>query len=195
MKVSSERLAASNRKAGENSVIISVGVCLLLTLFLLPVAHAQPPAKMPLIGFVSSGGDASNPGPNVEIFRKVLKELGYIENKNISVNYRYIERDREPVRALVTELIERKVDVLVATSPSVIRTAQQATKTIPIVMVINQDAVAAGIVKSLAQPGGNVTGVSSLNRSLSGKRLELFTELVPGNSRIGVLWAKGGALG
>jgi putative ABC transport system substrate-binding protein len=149
--------------------------------------EAQQPTKVPRIGYLSGAGDPSNPGPNVEAFRRGLQELGYIEGKNILVEYRYIEGKRDRVPSLVAELVQLKVDVLVSPNLPAIRAAKQATKTIPIVMVINWDPVAEGLIESLARPGGNITGLSRLTRDLSGKRLELLKEVVPGISRVGVL--------
>jgi putative tryptophan/tyrosine transport system substrate-binding protein len=149
--------------------------------------EAQQPKKVPRIGYLSGAGDPSNPGPNVEAFRRGLQELGYIEGKNILVEYRYIEGKRDRVPSLVAELVQLKVDVLVSPNLPAIRAAKQATKTIPIVMVINWDPVAEGLIESLARPGGNITGLSRLTRDLSGKRLELLKEVVPGISRVGVL--------
>ena len=151
------------------------------------IAQAQQPKKIPRIGYLSGAGDPSNPGPNVEAFRRGLQELGYIEGKNILVEYRYIEGKRDRVPSLVAELVQLKVDVLVSPNLPAIRAAKQATKTIPIVMVINWDPVAEGVIDSLARPDGNITGVSRLTRDLSGKRLELLKEVVPGISRVGVL--------
>jgi putative ABC transport system substrate-binding protein len=149
--------------------------------------EAQQPTKVPRIGYLSGAGDPSNPGPNVEAFRRGLQELGYIEGKNILVEYRYIEGKRDRVPSLVAELVQLKVDVLVSPNLPAIRAAKQATKTIPIVMVINWDPVVEGLIDSLARPGGNITGLSRLTRDLSGKRLELLKEVVPGISRVGVL--------
>ena len=151
------------------------------------LAEAQQPTKVPRIGYLSGAGDPSNPGPNVEAFRRGLQELGYIEGKNILVEYRYIEGKRDRIPSLVDELVQLKVDVLVSPNLPAIRAAKQATKTIPIVMVINWDPVAEGLIDSLARPGGNITGLSRLTRDLSGKRLELLKEVVPGISRVGVL--------
>src|SRR5262245_202843 len=150
------------------------------------IAQAQP-NKIPRIGYLSGAGDPSNPGPNVEAFRRGLQELGYIEGKNILVEYHYIEGKRDRIPGLVAELVQLKVDVLVSPNLPAIRAAKQATKTIPIVMVINWDPVAEGLIDSLARPGGNITGLSRLTRDLSGKRLELLKEVVPGISRVGVL--------
>jgi putative ABC transport system substrate-binding protein len=152
------------------------------------LAVAQQPTKIPRIGYVSGSGNASNPPPRVEAFRQRLRELGYIEGKNIVVDYRYPEGMSDRVPSFVAELVQSKVDILVSDLPPAIRTAKQATKTIPIVIVTTQDPVAAGIVDSLAHPGGNVTGITRLTRELSGKRLEMLKEVVPLISRVGVLW-------
>jgi len=152
------------------------------------IVEAQQPGKIPRVGYVAAGGDPNNPGSLVEAFRQGLRELGYIEGKNILVEFRYGEGNRELVLSLVTELVQLKVDVLVVTSLTSIRAAKQATKTIPTVMVTVQDPVETGIVESLAHPGGNITGVTTLARELSGKRLELLKEVVPRMSRAGVLW-------
>jgi putative ABC transport system substrate-binding protein len=135
-----------------------------------------------------SSTDPNNPGRRFEAFRQGLRDLGYVEGKNILIEYRSPEGQLDRVPSLVAELVHLKVDVLVATFTVAIRAAKQATKTIPIVMVTQQDPVATGIVASLARPGGNITGLTRLGRDLSGKRLELLTEAVPGISRVGVLW-------
>ena len=151
-------------------------------------AEAQQIGKIPRIGYVRVVGVPSIPGPNVEAFRQGLKDLGYVEGKNILIEFRYAEGKRDRVPSLVAELVRLKVDVLVSGDDTAIRAAKEATKTIPIVMVINQDPVATGLVDSLARPGGNITGISRLTRELSGKRLELLTEVVPGIARVGILW-------
>ena len=152
------------------------------------VAEAQQPTKIPRVGFVTSSGDQTNPGPRVQAFQRGLRELGYVEGKNILVEYRYIEGRGENVAKFVAELVSHDFDVLVFTSLSAVRAVKQATQSIPIVMIIPDDPVALGLVTSLARPGGNVTGVTRLTRDLSGKRLELLTEAVPGISRVAVLW-------
>ena len=151
-------------------------------------AEAQESGKIPRIGYVRVVGVPSIPGPNVEAFRQGLKDLGYVEGKNILIEFRYAEGKRDRVPSLVAELVQLKVDVLISGDDPAIRAAKGATKTIPIVMVINQDPVATGLVDSLARPGGNITGISRLTRELSGKRLELLTEVVPGIARVGILW-------
>ena len=155
------------------------------------IAQAQQPAKIPRIGFLSRDlhpADSRAPSPrNLNAFRQGLRELGYIEGKNILVEYRYVEGGLDHVPALVAELVQLKVDVLVAAFTIALRAAKQATKTIPIVMVTTVDPVATGLVDSLARPGGNITGLTMLTRDLSGKRLELLKEVVPTISRAGVL--------
>ena len=154
-----------------------------LLLALASRADAQQ-VKVPLIGYLTNTR-LRNPG--IEPFRRGLQALGYIEGKNIRVEYRYFETKRELIPPLVAELVKMNVDVLVVIVPPAIRAARQATKTIPIVMVTNQDPVAAGYVESLARPGGNTTGVTDLTRELGGKRLEILKEIVPGLSRVGIL--------
>jgi ABC-type uncharacterized transport system substrate-binding protein len=150
------------------------------------LAQAQQPKKVPRIGIVL-GGDANNPEPAVVGFRQGLQDLGYTEGKNILVEYRFYEGMTERGPGLVAELVRLKVDVLVSSQLAGIQAAKQATKTIPIVMVTTVDPVAAGLIDSLAHPGGNVTGLTLLTRDLNGKRLELLKELVPTISRVGVL--------
>jgi putative ABC transport system substrate-binding protein len=152
------------------------------------IANAQQPKKLPRIGYLSGRGAPTTPGPSAEAFRQGLRDLGYTEGKNILIEYRYPEGRLDRVPGLVAELVQLKVDVLVIVPLPAIRAAKQATKTIPIVMVATVDPVATGIVDSLARPGGNITGLTTLSRDLSGKRLELLKEVVPGTSRIGVLW-------
>jgi len=150
---------------------------------------AQQPAKISRIGFVSSTGSPNNPGANVEAFRQGMRELGYVEGKNIQVEYRYIEGKSERTPSLVSELIQLKVDVLISAALSATRVAKKETKKIPIVFNIPDDPVAVGLVESLARPGGNITGVARLGRELSGKRLELLTEAIPGIKRVVILYS------
>ena len=150
------------------------------------VAGAQQPAKIPRIGYLSGTGNASNQGPYVDALRQGLRELGYAEGKNIAIEYRGAEGKLDRFPGLVNELVQLKVDVLVVPVVSAARAAKNATKTIPIV-TITGDPVGAGIVDSLARPGGNLTGLATLNPNLSGKRLELLTEIIPQLSRVGIL--------
>ncbi|HET8562396.1 MAG TPA: ABC transporter substrate-binding protein, partial [Candidatus Binatia bacterium] len=117
-----------------------------------------------------------------------LRDLGYAEGKNILIERRYAEGRLDRMPALVNELVEQKVDVILAPNNVVIRAAKKATKTIPIVMITTVDPVAAGYVESFARPGGNITGLAWLSRDLSAKRVELLKELLPKMSRVGVLW-------
>lgn len=163
------------------AIIVAVVGCAVM-------AEAQQAKKVPRIGFLSGSGDPYTPGPGVEAFRQGLRDLGYIEGKNILVEYRYIEGKLDRAPGLVAELLRLNVDVLVVTFLPGTRAAKKATKTIPIVMVSYVDPVANGLVDSLARPGGNITGLATLARDLSGKRLELLKEVVPRISRVGVLW-------
>jgi ABC-type uncharacterized transport system substrate-binding protein len=170
-----------NRKwVGLVALVITLAMCG-------EVAIAQQPAKVPRIGYLLASGNPKHPGLQVDAFRQGLRDLGYVEGKNILVEYRYLEGKSDATPGLVGELIQLKVDVLVLGSQPAIRSAKQATKTIPIVMVTTQDPVAAGFVDSLARPGGNITGLTRLTRELSGKRLELLKEAVPGISRVGAI--------
>ena len=163
---------------------------LFLTALVLTCSHAeaQQSTKVPRIGFVGASGTTNNPRSNFNVFQQGLRDLGYVDGKNILVEYRNAEGKLDLIPILVDELVQLKIDVLVTTNPIAIRTAKKATKTIPIVMVSSADPVATGIVDNLARPGGNITGLSLLARDLSGKRLELLTEAIPGVRRIGVLW-------
>ena len=164
------------------------GFTLSTLLFALCVpAQAQQPTKIPRIGYVSGTGTLSNPGPYVEALRQGLRDLGYVEGKNFVIEYRGAEGKPDRYPSLVNELVQLKVDVLVVPTLPAILAARQATKTIPIVMVTNTDPVAGRLVDSLARPGGNITGLSTLAQDLSGKRLELLTEVVPRLSRVAVL--------
>src|SRR4029453_10869839 len=171
-------------------IVRRTALLVVLTVFGLPLlAAAQSPKKVPRIGFLSGRGapTPATPDPNAEAFRQGLRDLGYIEGQNILVEYPYAEAQEDRIPSLVAELVQLPVDVLVSPTIPVILAAKQATKTIPIVMVTNVDPVATGIVESLARPGGNITGLTRLNRELSGKRLELLKEMVPTLARVGVI--------
>lgn len=159
-----------------------------LILGLVHRAGAQKAEKLPRVGYIAQRNTptATTPDPAVDAFQQGLRELGYIEGKNLLVDYRYAEGSEERLRSLVTELVQDNFDVLVIPPLPGIRAAKQATKTIPIVMITTADPVATGLIDSLARPGGNVTGVTRLTRELSGKRLELLKEAVPKVSRVGV---------
>jgi putative ABC transport system substrate-binding protein len=152
-------------------------------------AHAQQPRKVPLIGYLSSL-DAASESTRAETIRLALRERGYIEGQNIAIEYRYAEGKLNRVPELAAELVRLKVDIIVTVGlEGVVRAAKNATKTIPIVMIgPGIDAVEAGLVESLARPGGNVTGLTSLNPKLGGKRLELLKEAVPKIARVAILY-------
>jgi putative tryptophan/tyrosine transport system substrate-binding protein len=152
-------------------------------------AEAQQPAKIPRIGYLSNA-DSATDSPRAEGLRLALRGLGYIEGQNIAIEYRYAEGKIDRESGLAAELVRLKVDIIVVASGDPwIRAAKNATKTIPIVMMgQGSDPVRAGIVESLARPGGNVTGLTNLHRELGGKRLELLKEAVPKLSRVAVLY-------
>lgn len=166
-----------------------VGVLALAITLTCGGAWAQQPAKIPRIGYLTGSSPPTNTTPdlNADAFRQGLRDLGYVEGKNIVVEYRYLEGKADRTSSLVAELLQLKVDVLVLRTLSAVQAAKQATKTIPIVMVTNFDPVATGLIDSLANPGGNLTGLTRFTRELSGKRLELLKEAVPKVSRVGVL--------
>jgi putative ABC transport system substrate-binding protein len=156
----------SNERARKNMKTKITVLALSAVLFALGSStEAQQPKKVPRIGFVFGIGDANNPGLRVEAFRQGLRDLGYVEGKNILVEYRYIEGKLDRIPGLVAELVQLKVDVLLVVTLPSIRAAKQATKTIPIVMVTAQDPVATGLIDSLARPGGNITGSPASNEN------------------------------
>src|SRR5438132_6617334 len=157
-----------------------------LSLDLAYFAQAQQQTKIPRIGYLS-GNFLSSESARIETFRQGLRELGYVEGKNILVEYRYAEGKLDRLPALAAELVRLKVDIIVSGGPQVTRTAKEATGTIPIVMGFDYDPVGNGFVASLARPGGNITGLSTLAPELSGKQLELLKEIVPKLSRVAVL--------
>ena len=150
------------------------------------VATAQQPAKISRVGFLFVNFPSSTPA-RYEAFRQGLRELGYVEGKNIVIESRYAEGKVDRLPALLDELVRLKVDVIVTTGPSGTRAAKEASVTIPIVMAADIDPVGSGFVASLARPAGNITGLSSLSPELSGKRLELLKEIVPRLARVAVL--------
>ena len=153
-------------------------------------AQAQQQAKIYKIGWLGSRPalreDVAARGS--EIIRRELRALGYIEGKNLAFEYRSAEGEPNRLAALADELIRLKVDVLVMSTPSAALAAKNATRTIPIVFLLAGDPVAGGLVDSLARPGGNLTGFTTISTVLAGKRLELIKETVPKLSRVAVLW-------
>jgi putative ABC transport system substrate-binding protein len=144
-------------------------------------AEAQHAKKVPTIGVIS-------PRDRFQTFRQGLRDLGYTEGKDIMIEHRHPQGRLDRIPALVAELVQLNVDALVVEPQPAIRAAKEATKTIPVIMVSSVDPVVAGHVDSLARPGGNITGLSQLNRDLSAKRVELLKEVLPSMSRLAVLW-------
>ena len=149
-------------------------------------AQAQQPAGIPRIGMLIAAS-TSVYSARVEAFRQRLRELGYVEGKNIVIEYRYVEGKLERVSNLAAELVQLKVDVIVTTGPGILA-AKKASATMPIVFAASSDPVGTGLVSSLAQPGGNITGLSTMSPDLDGKRLELLKEAFPKVARVAFLW-------
>jgi putative ABC transport system substrate-binding protein len=152
-----------------------------------PVVAAQSPVKAARIG-VLSGGAASTQAVRWEAFRQGLKEFGYVEGRNIVIEYRYAEGKPERLPTLAAELVRLKVDLILSAGEQGVRAAKQASQTIPIVVALAGDLVGPGYVASLARPGGNITGQTTLVSELSAKRLELLKTAFPKVSRVAILW-------
>jgi len=168
-------------KAGLLSILLAVALVAVAV-----IAEAQQSAKVPRIGYLSNTS-ASAGSARYEAFRQGLRELGYVAGRNVVIEHRSTEGKSDRLPALVAELVRLKVDVIVAAGTLGTRTAKEATTTIPIVMTNEGDPVGSGFVASLARPGGNLTGLSTLGPELGGKRLELLKEVVPKLSRVAVL--------
>ena len=165
-------------------IICFIAVCVLLFALSLPV-DAQQQTKIPLIGILAAGA----PSARLESFRREFRNLGYVEGKNITFESRYAENKLDRLPSLAAELVRLKVDVIVTPGANDTRAAKNATKTIPIVFLGTvSDPVSLGLVNSLASPGGNITGFTSIGGVLAGKRLELLKETIPNLSRVAVLW-------
>jgi len=163
-------------------------VTLILSLLTAPLTStAQQAAKVPRLGLLIPGSSSAF-APRIEAFRYGLRDLGYVEGRNITMEYRFAEGKDDRLPALVAELIRLQVDIIVTDGEAAIRAAQHATTTIPIVMAVSGDPVGIGHVASLARPGGNITGLSFMQPEVSGKRLELLQEAVPKLSHVAVLW-------
>jgi putative ABC transport system substrate-binding protein len=184
MKTGTRHKATGNSK--KKSFCFALGA----SLFALCLSvEAQQPTKTAKIGeMVSRGQDRPGLGTGRELFRRSLRELGYVEGKNISFETRSAEGNIERFKALAEELVRLKVDVLVTSSPDETLAARNATKSIPIVFLAQGDPVASGLVDSLARPGANLTGITTIATELSGKRLELLKETIPKLSRVAVMW-------
>jgi putative tryptophan/tyrosine transport system substrate-binding protein len=163
--------------------------CFILTLLLLALcasAAAQQPQKVARIGFLTAGS-AATIAARIDALRQGMRDLGYVEDKNIVVEWRFGEGKPDRIPALVAELVGLKVEVIVSAGSAVTQPARDATKTIPIVMTQDTDPVGNGFVASLARPGGNITGLSSYSAELNGKRVELLKEIVPKLSHLAVV--------
>ena len=165
-------------------ILISLLATVLLTTA--PPAEAQQAKKIPRIGYLTVSSLSAN-AARIEAFRQGLRELGYVEGKNIVIEWRSAEGKFERQGELAAELVRLKVDVIVTSGPTMTRAAKEATVTIPIVMAFDSDPIGNGFVASLARPGGNITGLSALSPELSGKQLELLKEIIPKLSRVAVL--------
>ena len=150
--------------------------------------QAQVPAKLPRIGVLQISPESGRPSPNNQAFLDGLRELGYVEGETIIIEWRYAEGHVERFPALLAELVQLPVDLLATEAPAAIAAAKQATATIPIVMQVTGDPVGLGLVRSLARPGGNVTGLANLAPELGAKRLQQVKEVLPHATRVAVLW-------
>ena len=183
------RTGIRHEATGNSRTAKFFGVALRALLFALclPV-QAQQQKKVPRVGWLFSVS-ASSAADRVEAFRQGLRELGYVEGKNIVIEYRYAESKLDRLPALAAEFVRLKVDVIVTSNQEPTRSAKTATVTIPIVMARDTDPIGNGFVASLARPGGNITGLSSMAPEISGKHVELLKEIVPRLSRLAVLGA------
>ena len=168
------------------SAILPWAVLLALSL----PAEAQERSNVRKIGWLGTGfGSGRSSG--FEVIRRELSELGYVEGKTVTFVHRYYESKVDRLPALVEELVRLKVDVILASSTPAARAAKKATGAIPIVFYSQADPVVAGLVESLGRPGANITGVTGISPAIAGKRLELLKEIVPGLSRVAILWTRG----
>jgi putative ABC transport system substrate-binding protein len=188
-KRSGQPAANRSKQAG---MVTKTMIVLFITLGLASVhlAEAQQPKKVFRIGFLGASSPSTIPA-RIEAFRQGLRELGYVEGKNIVIEYRYAEGKLDRLSELAAELVRLKVDVIFTTGSSSTRRAKKATSTIPIVMAFDVDPVGNGFVARLARPGGNITGLSTLSPEISGKQLELVNETIPKLSHVAVLRTPG----
>ena len=173
-------MVSAMKKAGVLSILFVV-----ILLAVAVIAEAQQPKKGSRIGYVA-GASRSTISTRIEAFRQGMRELGYVEDKNIVIEWRFGEGKQDRLPALVAELVRLKVDIIVTGGPISTRRAKEATVSIPIVMAQDTDPVGSGFAVSLARPGGNITGLSTISPEISGKRLELLKEVVPSLSRVAV---------
>jgi putative ABC transport system substrate-binding protein len=168
-------------------------LCFLLFAVAAP-ASAQQPKKMARIGYLAAGRENARTGLSTA-FRQEMSKLGWIEGKNIAIEYRFAEQKPERLPELAADLVSLKVDLIVVTTASSVLAAKKATTIIPIVMASSADPVALGLVASLARPGGNITGNATLSPELTTKRLEILKDAVPRLARVGLLWLPGAGIG
>ena len=162
---------------------------LLIVLFMLFVAstylaEAQEPGKVYRIGVLSVRGGIE---PRDEVFRQRLRELGYVEGKNLAIEWKFTEGKLDRLDSFAAELVQLKVNVIFGNNTPTVQAAKKATTTIPIVMIAGADPAETGLVASLERPGGNITGLTSVSSALNGKRMELAREMIPNLARVGVL--------
>jgi putative tryptophan/tyrosine transport system substrate-binding protein len=169
------------KRAAVPSILVAV-----VLLAVAVIAEAQQPKKVPRIAFLL-GGPSSFYSARIDVFKQGLKELGYVEGKNITIEYRYAEGKDDRLPALAAELVGLKVDVILATATPSVLAVKKVSATIPIVLVGVSDPVASGLFASLARPGGNITGLSTLRPEISGKHVELLKETIPRLSRVAVI--------
>jgi len=170
-------------------MLLGFTVTLILGILVAPLtAEAQPGAKIPKVGILNPGTATGGAAPLIEAFKQGMRERGYIEGQRVVFELRSGDFKRERLAEAAAELVRMKVDVILTSTDEAIAAVKQQTQTIPIVMANSTDPVGTGFVVSLARPGRNITGNSSMSPELNGKRLELLKELVPGLSRVAILW-------
>jgi putative tryptophan/tyrosine transport system substrate-binding protein len=188
-------LRSDNRKSKiENRKWAGIFAIALTFAFGGAVTQAQQTGKVPRIGYLDNSTASGSKGL-LEVFRQELTKLGWIEGKNITIEYRFAEQKNERLPELAADLVRLKVDLIVVSGGPVPLAAKGATNTIPIVMATSTDPVGAGLVASLARPGGNVTGLSGLSNELITKRLEILKDAIPRLLRVGLLRTPGGEIG
>src|SRR5262249_19299805 len=178
---------AAMKKAGWASALVAV-ILLAVLLFTVSPAQAQQPTKIPWIGYLAATGSGPSPA-----FIQGLRDLGYVEGKNIAIVFLTAEGKSERNADLAAELVRLKVDLIVTDSSAAALALKKATSTIPIVMMTSTDPVGSGLIASFARPGGNVTGLTSIAGVIGGKHLELLKEIVPRLNRVAILMAEGPA--
>ena len=192
--LSSKSLSDNRKSAIQNPKWVGIFAIVLTLVFGGAAATAQQSGKIHRIGFLDNS-TASGSNFLVEAFRQELSRLGWNEGKNIIIEYRFAEQNRDRVAGLAADLVRMKVDLIVASGTPTVLAAKNATTAIPIVMTNVGDPVGTGLVASLARPGGNVTGLSSLGIELNTKRLEILKDAVLDLARVGLLWPAGSGAG